>query len=127
MTDENEEPIVGEDGKLRNAAGEELVAIIPPHTLEIQEFLTSNTFCAANSCLDHRNEMRAIMRDHRFMVITWLAQNGVQIPLELAADNLHPQVGQQKPDQEQPVFDSRIASVTTPSPEQYRNRPSTGV
>jgi hypothetical protein len=99
MENESEEPIVGEDGKIRNAAGEELVAIIPPHGMEMQEFLTSNTFCAANSCLQQRNELRSIMRDHRFMVITWLAQNGVAIPLELAADNLHAQVGHQKPDQ----------------------------
>lgn len=44
------------------------------------------------------NHVRDVLRCHRFDVLAWLMQNGVQIPADLLSDNTHPQVGNQSPD-----------------------------
>ena len=108
---ENEVLTKGEDGVVRNQDGEVMVPIEPPHSLEMQEFAVATTFCIAHSVADQVAEMRACFRDHRFQVITWLARNGVEIPLELADDRLHPQVGHQLADQKP------VSPINTPMPQ----------
>ena len=77
-----------------------------PHTpitmLEVEEYLFAETaarFARTNSPDAARDHIRESFRMHRFFVITWLMQNGVAIPVHLAADATHPPVGNQRPDQ----------------------------
>ncbi len=78
---------------------------LPIAALEIEEFLFSNTaaaFAQDRSPEEARDHIRGSLRMHRFMVFTWLLNNGVNLPLTLLADNTHPPVGQQAPDRPAP-------------------------
>lgn len=44
------------------------------------------------------NDIREILRLHRFTILNWLLMQGVNISLELASDKTHPKVGEQFPD-----------------------------
>src|SRR3990167_7690191 len=84
---------------------------VPIHFVELQEFLFSGT--AANFAHFSlvlglnpqerqekiRDHIRGAMRLHRFVLLNWLMQNGVEIPLELMDDRLHLDVGAQSVDQ----------------------------
>lgn len=85
---------------------------LPIDSVELQEFLFSTTDVKkAVSCLESGNlyndsqqqklfeHLRKGYRLHRFMVLNWLMMNGVQIPLALLSDEVHPEVGKQYPDQ----------------------------
>ena len=45
-----------------------------------------------------RAHIRGALRLHRFTVMNWLMMNGVKIPIELLADQNHPEVGQMRLD-----------------------------
>ena len=97
--------------EVTNEAGEAMVAIVEPSTLEMKEFLASANHARRFSKDEAaRDEMRHILRTHRFDVIIWLAQNGVAIPLELADESIHAQVGSQRPDQPIASADGGIVS-----------------
>ncbi len=73
----------------------------PVSILEVEEYLFSQT--AAQVAQDNPPEktaehVRGSLRLHRFLVFTWLLQNGVSLPAELLADREHPPVGEQTPD-----------------------------
>lgn len=84
----------------------------PVTTMELQEYLVAAT-CAENALRDAclpaaqavalaerlRDEIRTLLRMHRFTCFTWLTVNDVRIPVALLADQLHPAPGQQAPDQ----------------------------
>lgn len=50
-----------------------------------------------------RKNLRDLLLCHRFDVLAWLMQQGVQIPAELIADCAHPTPGNQSPDRAAPV------------------------
>lgn len=79
-------------------------------SMEVQEYLFSDTLAnlaqtqSANCAINDgerrhlTNESRSMLRLHRFNVMSWLMTNGVKIPVDLLADQNHPQVGSQYPD-----------------------------
>lgn len=76
----------------------------PSAPLELQEYLFAST--SAHHALQHtdeewviREELRKMLRLHRFVLMNWLMTNGVAIPVELLADQHRPPVGNQFPDQ----------------------------
>lgn len=75
--------------------------VTPIAPLELQEYLFAQTAAehAKNSSLGGgAQHIRETLRLHRFSLFLWLMQNGVKIPIELLADQNHPEVGQQYPD-----------------------------
>lgn len=77
--------------------------------VEMQEFLFSKTisdgcFSAIHGMNGVQREkltkdIREVLRLHRFSVFTWLLMSGVSVPANLLADETHPKVGYQLPDQ----------------------------
>lgn len=83
--------------------------INPPSVamLELKEFCYSATLMEEvnhrvsvrqDTLIRWRKNMRDLLRCHRFDVLAWLMQQGVQIPEALLSDRTHPQVGDQSPD-----------------------------
>lgn len=90
-------------------------------TVELQEYLYASTLAEKTmreTCLPAsqavalaerlRDEIRTILRIHRFTVFTWLSVNDVRIPVALNADEIHPAVGSQAPDEP-------VAQLRTPA------------
>jgi hypothetical protein len=74
----------------------------PVSILELEEYLNAATFLDSQALAlpDHGvKELRAILRNHRFFVFSWLLLNGVQLPTELVSDSAHPEVGRQRVDE----------------------------
>ncbi len=77
----------------------------PISIVELEEFFFSQTavaFAKRNDPEAALKHLRESFRLHRFIVITWLLQNGVPLPVELVDDRTHPAVGAQMPDQPVP-------------------------
>lgn len=70
--------------------------------LEMMEFgfasTATNFATAQRNSQEIRNHIRESLRLHRFLVFSWLLENGAQLPANLIADSIHPEVGQQMPD-----------------------------
>lgn len=86
------------------------VQFIPIHSVEMTEYLFANTLTrVAAKCVEDKHnvidwkplvdQIRGSMRMDRFNVLNWLRMNGVEIPVELMSDQMHPVVGEQYPDQ----------------------------
>lgn len=73
--------------------------------VELQEYLFAATqgkkaFGGSNAQSKAlTDDIREILRLHRFVVFNWLLISGVSIPAELLADETHPGIGKQLPDQ----------------------------
>jgi hypothetical protein len=76
--------------RAQNEEGQAMVEIKPPDQLVKKEQSYINTIL---KWVDRREKAievaSSVFREHRMDVILWLAQNGVEIPLELADHQLH--------------------------------------
>jgi hypothetical protein len=78
----------------------------PISIVELEEFFFSQTaaaFAKRNGTDATIQHLRESFRLHRFILIAWLLQNGVQLPVELVDDRTHPVPGAQLPDQPVPA------------------------
>ncbi len=76
--------------RTKNEEGEEMVEIRPPDQLAKKEESYVSLFYKWRGDEKKVKEIAAsTFREHRMDVILWLAQNGVEIPLELADHQLH--------------------------------------